>query len=177
MVARIMAFIPTGRPYKPRALWPMWLLLAAIVPIMAHLYVTRAGPNAPRALEASRVAVTEEITVVDGDTVRHQGQVYRLVGFDTPEKGGLAQCEQERKLAEKATQRLRQLLLSGSADLRRVSCECRPGEEGTPRCNYGRLCGSLTLAGRDVGGILINEGLAHPYVCSAGRCPQKRSWC
>jgi hypothetical protein len=25
--------------------------------------------------------------------------------------------------------------------------------------------------------ILIAEGLAHPYVCSLGRCPPRRSWC
>jgi endonuclease YncB( thermonuclease family) len=178
MVTGNMAFIPfRRREKKPPALWPVWLILAAIAPVMAYFYTTRTGPQVPRALEPLRLAVTGEIAVVDGDAVRHQGQLYRLVGFDTPEKGDLARCEQERRLAEKATQRLRQLILSSNADLRSVSCECRPGEEGTPRCNYGRLCGSLTIGGRDIGRILINEGLAHLYVCSAGRCPQKQSWC
>jgi endonuclease YncB( thermonuclease family) len=178
MVTGNMAFIPfRRREKKPPALWPVWLILAAIAPVIAYFYTTRTGPQVPRALEPLRLAVTGEIAVVDGDTVRHQGQLYRLVGFDTPEKGDLARCEQERRLAEKATQRLRQLILSSNADLRSVSCECRPGEEGTPRCNYGRLCGSLTVGGRDIGRILINEGLAHLYVCSAGRYPQKQSWC
>jgi hypothetical protein len=27
------------------------------------------------------------------------------------------------------------------------------------------LCGSLSIGGRDVGAILIGEGLAHSYVC------------
>jgi endonuclease YncB( thermonuclease family) len=176
---RLRGHAPFRRPEKkPPALWPVWLIVAAIAPVMAYFYMMRWGPQVAHAPDPSRPAVTTgEIVVVDGDTVRHQGHLYRLVGFDTPEKGDLARCEGERRLAEKATERLRQLILSGNADLRRVSCECRPGEEGTPRCNYGRLCGSLTAGGRDVGRIRINEGLAHPYVCSTGRCPPKRSWC
>ncbi len=36
-----------------------------------------------------------------------------------------------------------------------------------PRCNYGRACGVLTAAGKDVGAILISErGLARRYVRS-----------
>src|SRR5689334_5378577 len=147
---------------------------------------TRSGPQLARAPDPPRQALpdpprpapaTFPIVVVDGDTVRHRGQVYRLVGFDTAERGDRAQCDAERRLAEKASERLRLLIAGGNADLRRVPCECRPGEEGTPRCNYGRLCGSLTVGGRDVGQILISERLAHPYVCSAGRCPRKQSWC
>src|SRR4051812_18529595 len=44
-------------------------------------------------------------------------------------------------------------------------------------CNYGRLCGSLTVGARDAGQILIGEGLAHPYVCGATSCPRRRQWC
>jgi endonuclease YncB( thermonuclease family) len=117
------------------------------------------------------------IDVIDGDTVRHQGSTYRLVGFDTPERGDRARCDDERQRAEKATQRLRSLLSTGNPLLTRVPCACRPGEEGTSRCNYGRLCGSLTVGGRDVGQILIGEGLAHPYVCSGTSCPKRQPWC
>jgi endonuclease YncB( thermonuclease family) len=85
-------------------------------------------------------------------------QIDRLVGFDTPERGDSARCEDERWRAEAATTRLRQLIAAGNARLQRVACACRPGEEGTSRCNYGRLCGSLTVGGRDVGQILIGEG-------------------
>jgi endonuclease YncB( thermonuclease family) len=179
MVIGTMAVIPFRRrpEKKPPALWPVWLIVAAIAPVMAYFYMTRSGPQVAHAPDPSRPVATGEIVAVDGDTVRHHGQLYRLVGFDTPEKGDLARCEEERRLAEKASERLRQLILSGNTDLRRVACECRPGEEGTPRCNDGRLCGSLAVGGRDVGRILINEGLAHPYVCSAGRCPRKPSWC
>jgi endonuclease YncB( thermonuclease family) len=99
-------------------------------------------------------------------------QIDRLVGFDTPERGDSARCEDERWRAEAATTRLRQLIAAGNARLQRVACACRPGEEGTSRCNYGRLCGSLTVGGRDVGQILIGEGLARSYVCSGTRCPR-----
>jgi endonuclease YncB( thermonuclease family) len=36
---------------------------------------------------------------------------------------------------------------------------------------YGRLCGTLTIGGSDVGAILIDEGLAERYVCGASSWP------
>jgi endonuclease YncB( thermonuclease family) len=118
-----------------------------------------------------------QIDVIDGDTVRFNGAVYRLVGFDTPERGDRARCDDERRLAEAATKRLRVLVAGGEGWLTPVACACRLGQEGTRNCNYGRLCGSLSISGRDVGNILINEGLAHPYVCGATSCPRRRPWC
>jgi endonuclease YncB( thermonuclease family) len=117
------------------------------------------------------------IEVIDGDTVRFEGAAYRLVGFDTPERGDKARCDDERRRAEAATTRLRDLIGSGDARLVRVACACRPGQEGTRNCNYGRFCGSLSISGRDVGSILIGEGFAHPYICGATSCPPRRSWC
>jgi endonuclease YncB( thermonuclease family) len=117
------------------------------------------------------------ISVVDGDTVRANGQTYRLVGFDTPESGSLARCEGERKLADAATARLRQLIANSQPALEPVPCSCRPGTEGTKQCNHGRLCGRLIADGRDVGGILISEGLARPYLCGQTGCPRRQSWC
>src|SRR6266446_4828248 len=103
------------------------------------------------------------IEVIDGDTVRLNGAVYRQVGFDTPERGDKARCDDERRRAEAATTRLRALVASGDAHLTRVVCACRAGLEGTRDCNYGRLCGSLSIGGRDAGNILISEGHARPY--------------
>jgi endonuclease YncB( thermonuclease family) len=115
--------------------------------------------------------------VIDGDTVRFNGAVYRLVGIDTPERGEKARCDDERRRAEATTTRLRALIGSADARLTRVACACRAGPEGTRNCNFGRLCGSLSIGGRDVGSILISEGLAHPYICGATNCPQRRPWC
>ena len=59
----------------------------------------------------------------------------------------------------------RNLVASGGTNFSPVGCACRPGEERTRSCNYRPLCGSLKIAGQDVGQILISQGLAHPYVC------------
>ncbi|GGF56369.1 hypothetical protein GCM10007301_15000 [Azorhizobium oxalatiphilum] len=118
------------------------------------------------------------VRVIDGDTVAWQGAHYRLVGFDTPERGDRARCPAERALAAQATARLRQLIAAGGADLKRVPCSCRPGAaEGTMACNYGRFCGVLTIAGRDAGAILIREGLARPYDFKWGRSMPPATWC
>ena len=148
-------------------------VLAALVVLVVAGFLqteidTRSPPVSPRAAS---------ISVVDGDTVRANGQTYRLVGFDTPESGSLARCERERKLADAATNRLRQLVTNGQTALERVSCNCRPGTEGTQQCNHGRLCASLRADGQDVGTILISEGLARPYVCGQSGCPRRQSWC
>jgi len=103
--------------------------------------------------------------------------VYRLSGFGTPERGGNARCDYERRLAEKATERLRTLVRAAGARFNRVACACRSGQEGITNCNFGRLCGSLLIDGRDVGQTLISEDLAYPYVCGTTSCPQRRPWC
>jgi endonuclease YncB( thermonuclease family) len=117
------------------------------------------------------------IRVVDGDTVRMGMATYRLVGFDTPEIGERARCERERALGERASRRLRELVAGAEPELTRMACPCPPGTEGTPSCNYGRLCGTLRIRGLDVGTILIGEGLARRYACGATNCPPRGSWC
>jgi hypothetical protein len=60
-----------------------------------------------------------------------------------------------------ATTRQRKLVSEVDARLVRVACVFRLGLEETKNCNFGRLCGSLSIGGRDVGAILISEDLAH----------------
>jgi len=118
------------------------------------------------------------IQVVDGDTIRTNGLVYRLVGFDAPETID-AKCPQERMLGERATARLKAIVTVSrhSLELTEVRCSCRPGTEGTRSCNFGRRCGLLKASGEDVGQILIREGLARPYVCGRYGCPKRQPWC
>ena len=115
--------------------------------------------------------------VLDGDTVAVAGVTYRLIGFDAPEQGSRAKCAGEAALAERATSRLRAIVAAGGLDLARVACACRAATEGTPSCNYGRLCAVLRSSGQDVAEIMIREGLAHPLVCGPTRCPRREPWC
>jgi hypothetical protein len=117
------------------------------------------------------------VEIIDGDTIRSGGDVYRLVGFNTPESGANAGCQRERILSQAARQRLNQLLAGGGIDLRRVPCACTSGMEGSGQCNYGRYCATLSVRGQDVGTTLISEGLAEPYVCSGTSCPRRKDWC
>src|SRR5262245_57008902 len=121
----------------------------------------------------------DDVRVIDGDTIRvyQQQPDVRLVGFNAPETRRAA-CEEERLLGAKATRRLRDLVRAGNLDLEYVACSCPARTQGTSACNYGRDCGILKSHGRDVGAILIEEGLAVPFVCGATRCPRTpRPWC
>jgi len=144
-------------------------MIGTIAGLILLVILVDAGPAEPIGPGA--------IEVIDGDTIRAHGRTVRLVGFDAPEAGLHARCESERALAAKATFRLRQLVSMGGLDLELIPCSCRRGAEGTPRCNYGRACGVLTAAGKDVGQTLISEGLARPYVCGRTSCPHREPWC
>ena len=132
----------------------------------------RSDPVAPKGF-----MLASAIEAIDGDTVRSGGYVYRLVGFDTPETGDNARCENERLLGERSTKRLIQLVAQGEVDLIRVPCACAPGTEETRLCNYGRRCGRLMVRGRDVAEIMVSEGLARSFACGRLTCPRRKSWC
>ena len=149
-----------GRPHSQ-----IWLVIVSVLAV-CNATLAFAQPIEPRAIE-----------VIDGDTIRANGRTVRLIGFDTPEARYHARCESERTLAARATFRLRQLVSRGGLDLQLVPCACRRGTEGTPHCNYGRACGTLTAAGKDVGELLISEGLARNYVCGRTTCLHRESWC
>jgi endonuclease YncB( thermonuclease family) len=157
-----MALVLAADPFLPQP------------PSLPTLTVQSTTSQIPQKFEPQ---IPQKFEVVDGDTVDFQSARYRLVGFNTPKSGTNAQCAAERAMAAKAVQRLHQLLASGEPYLQRVPCACAPGTEGTERCNYGRLCGVLTIGGKDVGPILIAEGLAEQYICGGTRCPQRRNWC
>ena len=117
--------------------------------------------------------------LTDGDTIRLHGEKKgtRLVGFNTPETFKPT-CDRGLELGRRATARLKELVATAKLELKKIPCACEPGTEGTDACNFGRSCGILRADGRDVGQILISEGLAAPFRCGLTSCPPTpRPWC
>jgi len=120
-----------------------------------------------------------DIWVLDADTIQvyHQHPNVRLVGFNAPETRN-ASCPAEAELGARATRRLRELVRAGGLDFEYVRCSYPEGTQGTSAYNWKRDCGMLRSNGKDVGSILIAEGLAVPFVCGATHCPATpRPWC
>lgn len=132
--------------------------------------------HAPSAAQQS--FAPQGFTITDGDTIRmNDGTPVRLVGFNAPEVTKPL-CNREAALGYRATERLRELVSTGHTVVTRIACSCKPGTEGTERCNYGRACGMLSVDGRDVGQTLISEGLAVPFICGRTSCPRTpKPWC
>ncbi|WP_421702394.1 thermonuclease family protein [Aliiroseovarius sp.] len=91
--------------------------------------------------------------VVDGDTIWLRGEKIRLMGFDTPEpQTNICGGERERRLARKASARLVELLSENQFSVERHGAD-----------KYGRTLAVIRVRGRNVGEILIEEGLARRY--------------
>lgn len=103
-----------------------------------------------------------EVIAVDGDTLGHGDDRYRLVGFDTPETFR-AQCGAEKALGLRAKDRLTEIIQING----RVELEIKPDPD-----RYGRFLAIARVSGKEVGSILISEGLARPY--AGGK---RGSWC
>jgi endonuclease YncB( thermonuclease family) len=75
---------------RSRLLIVLWAIIAAVVAFAATMtflsWHSRPDANKPTNVEIIRPEVRQSgpIEVIDGDTVRFQGMVYRLSGFDTP---------------------------------------------------------------------------------------------
>ena len=154
------------RDWKRKKRRRVWLLLVLIMLGLATALVYRSSLDRTPIVTRTQPPSTQgtgAYEVIDGDTIRAPyGVKYRLMGFDAPETFQ-AKCDAELELGKRATERLKELLATG---------EVRIVESGkTDR--YGRTLARLTVNGRDVGGVLISEGLARAY---DGRT-KRESWC
>jgi micrococcal nuclease len=120
---------------------------------------------------------SKQIRVIDGDTIIADGKTIHLFGFTAPEMQG-AQCRAERDLGAKATRRMRDLIQASTLDYSPVTCSCPATTLGKWICKFARTCGTLKANGRDVGEILVAEGLAVPFLCEGMECPRApKPWC
>jgi endonuclease YncB( thermonuclease family) len=89
-----------------------------------------------------------------------RGQTIRVAGIDAPETHP-SRCADEARLGAAATEKLRQLLSSGSVTV-----------SGTIHDKYGREVREVHVGGRDVAEIMIGESLARSYDGGA-----RQTWC
>lgn len=99
--------------------------------------------------------------VVDGDTIWIQGEKIRIADIDAPETHDY-RCSEEKALGDRATQRLIELVNSGSITMEAINRD---------EDRYGRKLRVVLVDGASVGEVLVSEGLARPY--DGGRKP----WC
>lgn len=102
---------------------------------------------------------------IDGDTIVIDHEHIRIANIDAPEIGH-PKCDAELRLGRVAQRRMAELLGAGEIVV-------HPGDpkDGRLKDRYGRTLATVTVSGKDVGEILISEGLARPWT---GR---RQPWC
>jgi micrococcal nuclease len=130
-------------------------------PADPHLVIRAGAPTAQaESFDGSRVVI------IDGDTFALGMERFRILNIDTPETHS-PRCEKELARGLKAKERLAELLRAGRIEVER---------DGQDR--YGRTLARVSAGGRDVGDVLIREGLAQPWrEGSAAREERVRAWC
>jgi endonuclease YncB( thermonuclease family) len=119
-------------------------------------------PEGPPPGQAAR----GRVAIVDGDTLKYEGETIRLVDIDTPESFR-SRCEHELVLALEAKARLRQLVDAGPLTIER-----------TGKDRYGRTLARVLVAGREVGDTLLREGKALRYrPGQAHKLARLQQWC
>ncbi|MCM0020681.1 MAG: thermonuclease family protein [Tagaea sp.] len=129
-------------------------LAAAAIAVAAGGAYLWDSPERPRTYDAGACRA------VDGDTLDCDGRRVRLANIDAPELQG--RCAAEIQMAERA--KLAAMIALAVAPVHVVP------ERGKDR--YGRLIARVAVDGRDLGGILIAQGLARPYAGGA-----RSGWC
>jgi endonuclease YncB( thermonuclease family) len=126
-------------------------VLATVAAAAWHHYTRPVGEerHGPLALCGS---IPRESCLIDGDTGRDNGKKWRLISVDAPELAE-PECENERRLAIASRDRLQELLSGGY--------RIRPNGRDDPN---GRALVDVFLDdGRDVGRLLMSEGLAQKW--------------
>lgn len=103
--------------------------------------------------------------VLDGDTIVLEGTHIRIANIDAPEIHHYG-CDAELRLGLVAKRRMAELLDSGPVTVHRGD-----PESGRLKDRYGRTLATIEVDGRDVGAIMIGEGLARPWT------GKRRTWC
>ena len=114
---------------------------------------------------AASDASSNQVHVIDGDTFVFESNTIRIANIDAPETTQ-AKCDAERMLGMAAKRRLIELLDEGGLVV-------TPGDpaSGRERDRYGRLLAIVSVGGRDVGAVLVAEGLARKWK------GHRRPWC
>ncbi|MBC7768883.1 MAG: thermonuclease family protein [Phycisphaerales bacterium] len=148
--------------FRAKAFLAALLVSAGALAALDPAPFARAEPN--EAAPASPRSQQVNWRVIDGDTFEDltTGDRYRLENIDTPETGGRAGCVAERTLGDRATQQARTLITSANQlDVRRTGRTDR----------YQRIIAFIEIDGRDLGELMIEQGLARPW---RGR---REPWC
>ncbi|MFC3704451.1 thermonuclease family protein [Devosia honganensis] len=129
-----------------------WIAVDQFLPASSQV-ATFAGTAQERTARFSMCGRNRHTCVVDGDTIWLDGQNLRLQSYDTPEPhNDICGGQAEVALAHRASARLLELLNSNSFTVQ---------TSGQDR--YGRVLATIRIGGRDVGDILIEEGLARRW--------------
>lgn len=127
---------------------PRFLLVLAALSVMGSaLNAVSTGPEAG--------VVTGTVRVVDGDTLDVGGTRVRLHGIDAPERDQTCATRNDPRWACGGwVTRVAQDEFAG----RQARCAVRDTDR------YGRTVAQCVVAGRDIGGWLVSQGMAFAYV-------------
>ena len=120
----------------------------------------RAGEFDKASPVSGRTIQGQQIRVIDGDTFDIGGTRVRVAGIDAPETHP-ARCPNEAQLGAAATQKLAELLRSGTLWI-----------SGEKTDRYRRSVRTVRVNGEDVADAMIGAGLARNY---DGK--QRQGWC
>lgn len=137
---------------------------AALLLVIGAFLLTLIDPTPSAQGEPVPLTHSANWRVIDGDTYQdmNTGERVRLENIDTPETGPRARCTAERNLGNRATQQARSFITNArQLDVRRTGRIDR----------YDRVIAFIEIDGRDLGQMMIAEGLARPW---RGR---REPWC